>query len=148
MGRIAVTGITGACAMNRCAGRGAYSGWRIASHGESELMATTASQEQGSTLLTSYDLYLFNEGSHVRLYDKMGAHPGVVDGMHGTHFAVWAPNAERVSLKGDFNGWNVASHPLQPRSLVRYLGNVSSAYRTGRVVQIPRCIPLQQLRRR
>src|SRR3990167_62741 len=67
------------------------------------------------THLTAEDLYLFNEGSHVRLYDKLGAHPVVVNGIAGTSFAVWAPNAERVSVMGDFNGWNRESHPLRSR---------------------------------
>lgn len=67
------------------------------------------------SLLTEDDIFLFNEGTHFRLYRKLGAHPAVVDGVHGTHFAVWAPNAERVSVVGDFNGWDAGSHPLQPR---------------------------------
>ncbi len=63
------------------------------------------------TRLTSDDLFLFNEGSHFRLYEKMGSH--VLDtGM--TSFAVWAPNARRVSLSGDFNGWSGSSHELSP----------------------------------
>ncbi|MGE3804828.1 MAG: 1,4-alpha-glucan branching protein GlgB [Gemmataceae bacterium] len=64
-------------------------------------------------LLSDDDLYLFNEGSHFRLYDKLGAHPQTVDGQAGTGFAVWAPNAERVCVMGDFNGWNRTSHPLR-----------------------------------
>jgi 1,4-alpha-glucan branching enzyme len=67
------------------------------------------------TLLTDDDLYLFNEGSHLRLYEKLGAHPMTVNAKEGTHFAVWAPDAERVSVIGDFNGWNKKSHPLRPR---------------------------------
>ena len=68
------------------------------------------------TLLTDHDLYLFNEGSHFRLYEKLGAHPLTdASGTGGTYFAVWAPDAERVSVIGDFNGWNQASHPLRPR---------------------------------
>ncbi|OGO07819.1 MAG: 1,4-alpha-glucan branching enzyme, partial [Chloroflexi bacterium RBG_13_60_13] len=67
------------------------------------------------TLLTDQDLYLFNEGSHLRLYDKLGGHPLTVNGVVGTYFAVWAPNAEQVSVIGDFNHWNRASHPLHPR---------------------------------
>jgi len=66
--------------------------------------------------LSDQDLYLFNEGSHLRLYEKLGAHPTMVGGKPGTRFAVWAPNAESVSVVGDWNGWNRASHPLQPRA--------------------------------
>jgi len=66
-------------------------------------------------LLTDQDVYLFNEGNHVRLYEKMGAQPVTVDGVEGTHFAVWAPNAEKVSVMGDFNGWNKESHQLKQR---------------------------------
>jgi 1,4-alpha-glucan branching enzyme len=58
------------------------------------------------SLLTKEDIYLFNEGSHYRLYQKLGAHPMNVDGVDGTYFAVWAPNAEQVFVIGDFNGWN------------------------------------------
>ena len=65
------------------------------------------------SLITDEDLYLFNEGSHFRLYERMGAHPLTVAGQHGTFCAVWAPNAERVSVIGDFNDWNKDSHPLK-----------------------------------
>jgi 1,4-alpha-glucan branching enzyme len=61
-------------------------------------------------LLSNDDLHYFNEGRHFRLFDKLGAH--IVDG--GAHFAVWAPNAGRVSVIGDFNGWNKDRHPLYP----------------------------------
>jgi 1,4-alpha-glucan branching enzyme len=67
------------------------------------------------SLLTEYDIYLFRQGNHFRLYDKLGAHLLDVDGLKGTCFAVWAPNAERVSVIGDFNDWDVDSHLLQPR---------------------------------
>jgi 1,4-alpha-glucan branching enzyme len=60
------------------------------------------------------DLYLFNEGSHLRLYEKLGAHPRVVDGVPGYQFAVWAPNADYVSVVGDFNGWNRGANRLHP----------------------------------
>jgi len=62
-----------------------------------------------STLFSDWDLHLFNEGTHLRLWEKLGAH--LVPG--GVMFAVWAPNAERVSVIGDFNDWNYDSHPLQ-----------------------------------
>jgi 1,4-alpha-glucan branching enzyme len=67
------------------------------------------------SLLTDFDLHLFNEGTHSHLYLKLGAHPMVVDGKAGTHFAVWAPNAEQVCVMGEFNGWSKSSHPLQLR---------------------------------
>jgi 1,4-alpha-glucan branching enzyme len=68
--------------------------------------------DTAASRLTKDDIYLFNEGSHFELYDKLGAHM-VPQG--GTYFAVWAPNAVRVCVMGDFNGWNRDSHPLQPR---------------------------------
>src|SRR5689334_21857469 len=67
------------------------------------------------SLLTDQDFYLFNEGSHRRLFEKLGAHPQTVDGTAGTNFAVWAPNAERVSVTGGFNGWNKESHRMDSR---------------------------------
>jgi 1,4-alpha-glucan branching enzyme len=67
------------------------------------------------SLLTQDDLYLFNEGSHYRLYNKLGAHPLTANGLYGTYFAVWAPNAVQVSVMGDFNHWDKASHALRPR---------------------------------
>jgi 1,4-alpha-glucan branching enzyme len=69
----------------------------------------------GVTLLTKDDLHLFNEGSHFRLYDKLGAHLFRQGDVEGTYFAVWAPAAERVAVIGDFNGWNKNSHLLRPR---------------------------------
>ena len=69
----------------------------------------------GPSALTDLDLHLFNEGSHARLYEKLGAHPGNQGGTAGTRFAVWAPNAERVSVVGDWNGWDRGAHPLAPR---------------------------------
>jgi 1,4-alpha-glucan branching enzyme len=65
--------------------------------------------------LGDQDIYLFNEGSHLRLHDKLGAHPGVVDGVAGVHFAVWAPNARAVAVMGDFNGWSKSAHELRAR---------------------------------
>ncbi len=81
---------------------------------EIERMAPLASQEQTSTLLTPYDLHLFNEGKHVRLFEKFGAHYIERDGRRGTSFTVWAPNAERISVVGDFNDWNPDSTPMNP----------------------------------
>lgn len=66
-------------------------------------------------LLTDQDLYLFNEGNHLRLYDKLGAQPATADGVDGTHFSVWAPNAKQVFVIGDFNYWNRSQNPLHQR---------------------------------
>ena len=68
----------------------------------------------GQSILSNDDVYWFGEGTHYRLYQKLGAHLTQQDGVQGTHFAVWAPNAERVAVMGDFNGWNNESHPLAP----------------------------------
>ena len=66
--------------------------------------------------LTDHDIYLFKEGNHFRLYEKFGSHMMTVAGQKGTHFAVWAPNAAVVSVTGDFNEWDTASHPLKVRA--------------------------------
>jgi len=68
-----------------------------------------------TSLLTDFDLYLFNEGTHVRIFEKLGAHVVEADGTAGVAFAVWAPNAEGVSVIGDFNGWDFNANPLKPR---------------------------------
>jgi 1,4-alpha-glucan branching enzyme len=68
-----------------------------------------------TSLLTAEDLYLFNEGSHYRLHEKMGAHVVESNGVSGTAFSVWAPNARSVYVIGSFNGWDHTSHPLRPR---------------------------------
>jgi 1,4-alpha-glucan branching enzyme len=66
--------------------------------------------------LTDHDIYLFKEGNHFRLYEKFGSHMMTVAGQKGSHFAVWAPNAAVVSVTGDFNEWDTASHPLKVRA--------------------------------
>jgi 1,4-alpha-glucan branching enzyme len=67
------------------------------------------------SLLTEYDVHLFREGNHFGLYRKLGSHLLSREGVDGVLFAVWAPNAESVSVVGDFNGWDPAAHPLKPR---------------------------------
>ena len=64
-------------------------------------------------VITDYDLYLFGEGNHTRIHDKLGAHPMTIGSTGGVHFAVWAPNANRVSVVGDFNGWDGRVHPMR-----------------------------------
>jgi 1,4-alpha-glucan branching enzyme len=67
------------------------------------------------SLLSDDDLFLFNEGSHHRLYEKLGAHTLALDGVEGTYFAVWAPNAKQISVIGSFNNWDKSSHLLRPK---------------------------------
>jgi 1,4-alpha-glucan branching enzyme len=64
------------------------------------------------SIFSDFDLYLFGQGKDYRVYEKMGAHIRVIDGISGVHFALWAPNAKTVSVIGDFNGWNRSKNPL------------------------------------
>ena len=64
-------------------------------------------------VLTDYDLYLFGEGKHTRIYEKLGAHPMTIGIAAGVHFAVWSPNAKRLSVVGDFNAWDGRRHPMR-----------------------------------
>ena len=66
-------------------------------------------------VLGEMDLYLLGEGSHRRLFECLGAHPRTIDGVDGVAFAVWAPNASRVSVVGDFNQWDGRRHPMRKR---------------------------------
>src|ERR1700730_14835111 len=68
-------------------------------------------------ILTDFDLYLLGEGTHQRLYDKLGAHPMTLEGVGGVGFVVFAPNARRVSLVGDFNLWDPRRHPMRVRGV-------------------------------
>jgi len=65
--------------------------------------------------ITDLDVYFFKEGSHFKLYEKLGSHIMTVNGVKGTHFAVWAPNARSVSVVGDFNKWDTSAHPMKVR---------------------------------
>ncbi|BAQ15612.1 1,4-alpha-glucan branching protein GlgB [Methyloceanibacter caenitepidi] len=65
--------------------------------------------------LGELDVHLLAEGTHRRLYEKLGAHPVTLVGAEGVVFAVWAPNARRVSVVGDFNGWDGRRHPMRKR---------------------------------
>ena len=64
------------------------------------------------SFFTEHDIYHFREGSHCRLYEKMGAHLMERGNDHGTYFALWAPNARYVSVIGDFNNWDRESHKM------------------------------------
>lgn len=65
--------------------------------------------------LTDFDIHLFAEGNHHRIYEKLGAHPMEIDGVKGVYFAVWAPNARNVSVLGDFNWWDGRKHQMAKR---------------------------------
>jgi len=101
-----------------------------------------------SSSLSDHDIYLFREGTHTRLYEKLGAHVVEDRGETGVSFAVWAPNAESVSVMGDFNDWDRARHPLVRRrdgtgiwegfiagvtAGARYKYHIASRYRGYRV---------------
>jgi len=66
-----------------------------------------------SPQMTDFDIHLFSEGNHHRIYEKLGAHPMEVNGVKGVYFAVWAPNARNVSLLGDFNWWDGRKHQMR-----------------------------------
>lgn len=66
-----------------------------------------------STIISDYDLFLFGKGEHQKIYEKLGAHICQIDGVKGVHFALWAPNAKRVSLVGDFNLWDGRRHQMR-----------------------------------
>lgn len=76
---------------------------------------TSQAVQYDVTVFTNYDIYLFKEGKHFNAHEKMGAHIIDFNGEKGTYFAVWAPNAEKVFVMGDFNAWNKKSHQLGVR---------------------------------
>ena len=68
----------------------------------------------GTGFITEVDRYLFGQGTHYQIYDKLGAHPKTYRGKKGMYFAVWAPHAKAVSVVGDFNGWDPSKAPMKP----------------------------------
>ena len=78
-------------------------------------MTQPADADNFPPILSDYDLYLLGEGTDRRLYDKLGAHVRTVGGVRGTAFVVFAPNAERVSVVGDFNAWDRHRHTMRMR---------------------------------
>jgi 1,4-alpha-glucan branching enzyme len=94
-------------------------------------------------VLTEEDLYLFGEGNNYRIYEKMGCHLMTLNGVSGAFFAVWAPNAKRVSVIGNFNNWDGRKHPMRRRGLsgvwelfIRCLGTFHSGTPGRRSLQI------------
>ena len=70
-------------------------------------------KEIGTGFITQMDRYLFGEGTHYQIYDKLGAHPKNYKGKDGFYFAVWAPHAAAVSVVGDFNNWDPDADPMK-----------------------------------
>jgi len=82
----------------------------------SEQKSVAGKARYDESIMTDYDIFLFKQGTHYTLYQKMGAHKITAkDGTKGVFFAVWAPNAQAVSVVGDFNRWNTSSHPMEIR---------------------------------
>ncbi len=81
-------------------------------YGENDIVVT-ADPYIFSPQISSDDLYLFAEGNHYQIYDKLGAHPMTINGIKGTYFAVWAPHARAVSVVGSFNLWDGRLHPMR-----------------------------------
>jgi len=84
-------------------------------------------------LLPEMDSWLLAEGTHLRPYETMGAHADVIDGVIGTRFAVWAPNAQRVSVVGEFNFWDGRRHPMRLRREIGVWELFVPAARTGQL---------------
>jgi 1,4-alpha-glucan branching enzyme len=90
--------------------------YRIRALDEGGEMKTIHDPYYFEPLLTDFDLHLFGEGNLLRAYEKFGAHLREIDGVVGVNFAVWAPNAQAVSVVGDFNKWDARRHPLRRHS--------------------------------
>ena len=89
--------------------------YRLRVTGARETVRTVEDPYRFGPLLGELDAWLFAQGNHLELYRVLGAHPGEMDGVHGTAFAVWAPNASRVSVVGDWNQWDGRVHPMRLR---------------------------------
>ncbi len=76
---------------------------------------TSAKESDIPSIFSDDDLYLFGQGKEYRIYEKMGAHVRTVNGVTGTNFATWAPNALTVSVMGDFNNWRRDANPMHLR---------------------------------
>ena len=76
------------------------------------MAANTKKGTSATGIISEMDRYLFGQGTHYEIYEKLGAHPMTLDGKRGVYFAVWAPHAASVSLVGDFNNWEPESHPI------------------------------------
>lgn len=84
---------------------------------QTEEDALTPSTQDVPSIFSDFDLYLFGQGKHYHIYEKMGAHPRTVEGVEGVNFAVWAPNAQAISIIGDFNHWQRGTTPMHLRHI-------------------------------
>ena len=87
----------------------------IPQHSDNQADHTSMIETEIPPVFTDFDLYLFGQGKHYHLYEKMGAHLRTVNGVAGVNFAVWAPNAREVSVIGDFNDWNRSANLMHLR---------------------------------
>ncbi|MCZ6899685.1 MAG: 1,4-alpha-glucan branching enzyme, partial [Bacteroidetes bacterium] len=82
---------------------------------KSKVKPTSYNRVKPHSFFTDFDIDLFRSGKHFKLYEKMGSHLTELKGVKGAYFAVWAPNAKKVSVIGDFNKWNGDDHQLLAR---------------------------------
>ena len=75
-----------------------------------------AKKDTTEIFLTEVDTYLFGQGTHYEIYNKMGAHKAVKNGVEGVYFSVWAPKAKEVYVVGEFNDWNAYGYDMKPVS--------------------------------
>ena len=87
--------------------------YRFHVHSESGVDAVVDDPYRFGRVISDYDLHLFGEGTLREVYDRLGAHPMTLGGVNGVHFGIWAPNAQRVSIIGDFNDWDGRAHPMR-----------------------------------
>ncbi|HXE80479.1 MAG TPA: 1,4-alpha-glucan branching protein GlgB [Vicinamibacterales bacterium] len=87
--------------------------YRLVTHFPSGVTTDRADPYHFGRVVTDFDLHLFGEGTHLEIYKKLGAHVMTIGQARGVHFAVWAPTAQRVSVVGDFNGWDGRVHPMR-----------------------------------
>ena len=80
----------------------------------SKTTAKKAGRPAGTGFITELDRYLFGQGTHYKIFEKLGAHPRTYGGKPGMYFAVWAPHAKSVGVVGDFNGWDPETSPMKP----------------------------------
>lgn len=93
-------------------------------------------KEIGTGFITQMDRYLFGEGTHYQIYDKLGAHPKNYKGKDGFYFAVWAPHAAAVSVVGDFNNWDPDADPMKVLETSGIYECIYPGLKRGGIIQI------------